>query len=55
MIEREYELIRPFGPTIYRSTLNEETMTLLKDCAVATREANQNVGNDLAGNNESQL
>ena len=55
MIEREYELIRPFGPTIYRSTLNEETMTLQKDCAVATREANQNVGNDLAGNIESQL
>lgn len=55
MIEREYELIRPFGPTIYRSTLNEETMTLLKDCAVATRKANENVGNDLAGNIESQL
>ena len=51
----DYELIRPFGPTIYRSTMSSELMTLLDKCAKLTREVNENVGSDLAGNIDDQL
>lgn len=51
----DYELIRPFGPTIYRSTMSNELMTLLDKCAKLTREVKENVGSDLAGNIDDQL
>lgn len=51
----DYELIRPFGPTIYRSTMSSELMTLLHKCATWTRDVKENVGSDLAGNIDDQL
>ena len=50
-----YELIRPFGPTIYHGVMSDELMSVLTKCAKDTREAKENVGHDLAGNIENQL
>ena len=51
----DYELLRPFGPTIYRSNMSDELMTLLVNCAGDTRKSNINFGHALAGNLENQL
>ena len=42
-----YELIRPFGPTIYHGVMSDELMSVLTKCAKDTREAKENVGHEV--------
>lgn len=55
MSTMNYELIRPFGPTIYYSTMSQELLALLSKCASDTRIQNINFGHSLAGNISNQL
>ena len=51
----EYEIIRPFGPTIYHGKLRKDEVEYLKGVAKDTATARNNVGFDLAGNIKEQL
>ena len=51
----EYEIIRPFGPTIYHGKLREDEVEYLQGVAKDTATARNNVGFDLAGNIKEQL
>ena len=51
----EYEIIRPFGPTIYHGKLRKDEVEYLQGVAKDTATARNNVGFDLAGNIKEQL
>ena len=51
----EYEILKPFGPTIYKSKLSNDFMKFISEISEQTRTANINVGETLAGNISNQL
>lgn len=50
-----YEILTPFGPSLYKSTLDKDFVDMLQQIAKQSRSVNQNVGNTLAGNLDYQI
>ena len=50
-----YEILKPFGPSIYKTTLDQEFMDFIRVVATQTKAAANNVGNTLAGNLAKQF
>tara|TARA_B110000495_G_scaffold160822_1_gene145291 strand:- start:387 stop:1082 length:696 start_codon:yes stop_codon:yes gene_type:complete len=51
----DYKLLRPFGPTIYHSTMREEMMDLLREIAEENRASGADYSKRLAGNIKKEL
>jgi len=51
----DYKLIRPFGPTIYHSTMREEFMDILKEIAEESRVSGVDFSKNLAGNIKKEV
>ena len=49
-----YEILKPFGPPIYKTTISDEFLALLKTVSKQTRETQNNVGKTLVGNLQKQ-
>jgi hypothetical protein len=50
-----YEILKPFGPLIYKTKLDQEFMTFIKLVSDQTKEKAENVGETLAGNLQKQF
>ena len=48
-------ILNPFGPLIYKETISQEFLSFLLDASEKTREANDWIGENLAGNIATQL
>ena len=46
----DYKILRPFGTSIYHSTMNDEMMNTLKDIARTSRDDGLDFRQQLAGN-----
>ena len=51
----EFKIIRPFGPSIYHSTMNENMMDCLKTIAADSETDGEDFSNKLAGNIEKEV
>lgn len=49
------EFMRPFGPTIYHSSLSEDEISFLQEVSQTTKQARNNVGKHLVGNIKDQM
>lgn len=49
-----YNIIKPFGPSLYKTVLDQDFMDFLKIVATQTKESGQSVGTTLAGNISEQ-
>lgn len=45
-----YDILRPFGPTIYKSKLTPSELRMFQDCALLSAQRKQPKGHELAGN-----
>ena len=48
-------ILNPFGPLIYKETISQEFLSFLLEASEKTREANDWIGENLAGNIATQL
>lgn len=49
-----FEILKPFGPPIYKAMLSDEMIAFFKQVATATKAGTYNVGQTLAGNIDKQ-
>jgi uncharacterized protein (TIGR02466 family) len=49
-----YEILKPFGPMIYKATLRNDMIAFFKDVAIKTKLKTYDVGQTLAGNIDKQ-
>ena len=50
-----FEILKPFGPAIYKATLEDNVILFFKDVAKETKTAHYSVGQSLAGNIKNQF